>query len=216
MYTKADAEKEVQTLFFEGAGCVARGDVENCRIRTAFRNDDGKAFYLEMTGFGVTKNSPAYMREYAVAGFVDYCYEILGNGFKNENVCRGIEHRCFEYSKAGILEFVNRECGCSFDRIIITDMFDGYMVHKPNGGVNFMEDFDYNPQKSVAARMAFDEIDLEMKRRLGSRYSQISLVKVGADFIQVRCYASDEKMRAAHLDPNERYFTVKIGGCEND
>lgn len=215
MYTKADAEKAAKTLFFEGAGCVERGDIENCRIRTAFRNDKGAAFYLELSGFEVTKKSPAYMREYVNAGFVDYCYELLGDGFKDENARRGIEHRHFEYSKAGILEFVNRECGCSFDRIIITDMFDGYVVHKLNGGVNFMEDFEYNPKKAMAARMAFDEIDLEIKKRLGARYSQISLVKVGADFIQVRCYASDEKMRAAYLDPNERYFMVKIGGCEN-
>ena len=29
-----------KTLYFEGAGCVPRNDVENCRIRTAFTNKD--------------------------------------------------------------------------------------------------------------------------------------------------------------------------------
>lgn len=31
-----------KTLYFEGAGCISAGEVANCRIRTAFTNDDGK------------------------------------------------------------------------------------------------------------------------------------------------------------------------------
>ena len=40
-----------KTLYFEGAGCVPRGDLENCRIRTAFHLDNGKRVYLEISGF---------------------------------------------------------------------------------------------------------------------------------------------------------------------
>jgi len=45
----------VKTLYFECAGCVPCGEVENCRIRTAFHNDEGKAIYLEVTGNERTK-----------------------------------------------------------------------------------------------------------------------------------------------------------------
>lgn len=221
MYTKADAEKAVKeafgkTLFFEGAGCAERGDVENCRIRTAFKNDKGQGFYLELSGFEVTKKS-MWARHFVNAGCVDYCYELPEEttSFEDEKARHDIEHRHFEYSKAGILEFVNRECGCSFEQIIILDMFDDYRVHKLNGGVNFMEDFEYNPVKAAAARKAFDEIDMEIRHRMCERYSQISLVKVGEDYIKVRCYASDEKMIAAGLDPDNRFITVNIGGREN-
>lgn len=37
-------------LFFEGAGGAPCGDLENCRIRTAFRNKKGIAIYLELMG----------------------------------------------------------------------------------------------------------------------------------------------------------------------
>ena len=43
-----------KTLYFEGAGCVPRGEVENCRIRAAFTNDNGEKNYLEMNGMEVS------------------------------------------------------------------------------------------------------------------------------------------------------------------
>ena len=45
-----------KTLFFEGAGCVPCGEVANCRIRTAFTNNDGKKVYIEFISYTVTKN----------------------------------------------------------------------------------------------------------------------------------------------------------------
>jgi len=48
LYTETDVQEVVKTLFFEGAGAVERGDVENCRIRTAFTTNDGKKVYLEL------------------------------------------------------------------------------------------------------------------------------------------------------------------------
>lgn len=217
MYTKADAEKAVKevfgkTLFFEGAGCAECGDVENCRIRTAFHNDKGQSFYLELLGFTYAAGkAPAAYATYTNAGFVDYCYQVTADG---EKLRADIEKRNFEYSKAGILEFVNRECGCSFEQIIVTDAFDDYRVHKLNG-FNFMEDFEYNPAKAASAREAFNEIDMEIRRKMGARYSQISLVKVGEDYIKVRCYASEKQMREAGLDPDNRYIKVKLGGRKN-
>ena len=35
-----------KVLYFEGAGCVPCNDVENCRIRTAFTNNEGEKVYI--------------------------------------------------------------------------------------------------------------------------------------------------------------------------
>lgn len=207
MYTQADAEKAVKVLFFEGAGCAERGDLENCRIRTAFRNDEGKAFYLELSGFEKHKRTPDYLKHFENVGHIDYCYELGKDG---EKLRADIERKNFEYSRQSILDFVNREMGCSFTDIVIVDMFYDYRVHKDGGGYNFMEDHDWNVEKAHAARKAFFDIDMKIRKQLGEKYSQISLWEIGSDSITVRCYASDKSMLAHGMDPKNRFITVEI------
>ena len=207
IYTQADAEKAVKVLFFEGAGCVERGDLENCRIRTAFRNDEGKAFYLELSGFEKHKWTPDYLKHFENVGHIDYCYELGKDG---EKLRADIERKNFEYSRQSILDFVNREMGCSFTDIVITDMFYGYRVHKDGGGYNFMEDHDWNVEKAHAARQAFFDIDMKIRKQLGEKYSKISLWEIGSDSITVKCYASDTSMLAHGMDPKNRFITVEI------
>ena len=207
-YTQADAEKAVKkVLYFEGAGCVERGDVENCRIRTAFRNDEGKAFYLEMSGIEPYKKMPERWRAYENIGFVDYCYELGEDG---EKFRADVEDHNFEYSKQNILDFINMELECSFTDIVIADTFYDYRVHKDGGGYNFMEDHNFDHKKAARARNAFNEIDMKIRKQLGEKYSKISLHEIGSDSIVVRCYASDKSMLAHGMDPDKRYITVKF------
>lgn len=207
IYTQADAEKAVKVLFFEGAGCAERGDLENCRIRTAFRNDEGKAFYLELSGFEKHKWTPDYLKHFENVGHIDYCYELGKDG---EKLRADIERKNFEYSRQSILDFVNREMGCSFTDIVITDMFYGYRVHKDGGGYNFMEDHDWNVEKAHAARQAYFDLDMKIRKQLGEKYSKISLWEIGSDSITVKCYASDKSMLAHGMDPKNRFITVEI------
>lgn len=207
MYTQADVKKAVKVLFFEGAGCAERGDAENCRIRTAFTNDEGERFYLELSGMEVTPKSPERFKKYLNAGFVDYCYQLGEDG---EKIRSDIEKREYEYSKAGILDFVNTELGCSFTEIVIADMFYGYRVHKDGGGYNFMEDHDWNVEKAHAARKAYFDLDMKIRKQLGEKYSKISLWEIGFDTITVRCYASEKSMRDHGMDPENRLITVEI------
>lgn len=207
IYTEADAKKAVKVLFFEGAGCAERGDLENCRIRTAFRNDEGKAFYLELSGFEKHKWTPDRLKHFENVGTVDYCYELGKDG---EKLRADIERKNFEYNKATILDFVNKECGCSFTDIVITDMFYDYRVHKNGGGYNFMEDHDWNVEKAHAARQAYFDLDMKIRKQLGEKYSKISLHEIGFDSITVKCYASDKSMRDHGMDPDNRFITVQI------
>lgn len=213
-YTQADAEQAVnevmkkkKVLFFEGAGCAERGDVENCRIRTAFTNDNGDRFYLELSGFEVHKWTPDYLKHFQNVGHIDYCYQL---GKEGEKLRADIERLNFEYSKAGILAFVNQQIGCSFDEIKITDTFYGYRVHREKGGYNFMEDFNFDEERAAAARSAYKRIDMRIREQLGERYSKISLESIDNDGIRVRCYASDQSMWKHGLDPKQRIFTEKF------
>lgn len=203
----------MRTLFFEGAGCVPRGDVENCRIRTAFINDDGDMVYLELSGFEANKYMQKQFPELQNVAFVDHCYI---NGVVNEPVGGGSLNRYelgrvhFEYCKEEILNFVNGYLHCSFEKIIITDEFDGYRVHKDGGGYNLMDSFKYDPEQAEKARQAFHKIDMQVREQLGEKYSKITLHSIMDGHITVRCYASDESMREHGLDPAKRFMTVPI------
>ena len=70
----------MKTLYFEGAGWsgadISKSTVGNCRIRTAFHLDDGRAVYLEITGTERTKHSSPQIFQWQYTGFVDYCHYI--------------------------------------------------------------------------------------------------------------------------------------------
>lgn len=199
----------MKILYFEGAGCAPRGDVENCRIRTAFVNDEGKKIYLELSGTKATKSMHESFKKFTNAGFVDHCFEIVEPDGDNENKYRLPCERNtnFEYSKDGILEFVNRELNCSFSEVIICDSFYGYCVHANNRGYNFIEDHDFDDERADKARAAFERMDMDIRQKLNSKYSKISLVEIADSEVVAKCYASDEEMRKAGLDPKHRLFS---------
>ncbi|MBU5406483.1 hypothetical protein KQI08_11295 [Paraeggerthella hongkongensis] len=143
-----------KVLCFEGAGAVPRGEVENCRIRTAFSNDEGKRFYLEILGFErnghrwCEANSP---RDWAHVGYIDFAYEIT-DGDDDDCNCHSCDcerNCCIEYTYKGILDFVNDEFGCSFDIIHVAGSLDGYHVfpeHRGYKAYNFGDEFEYSDE----------------------------------------------------------------------
>lgn len=200
-------------LYFEGAGCVPRGDVENCRIRTAFINDEGKKIYLEMMGIERNVRAIGNVILYKNIGFVDHCHYITDDKRKDDqNECRlSIERTVeFDYCKQEILNLINEKLHCSFEEMIVTDIFDGYHVHAKERGYNLMDDFMYRPEHAEKARKAFHKIDMEIREKLGEKYSKVSLHTIGDHAISVRCYASDKSMRKHGLDPDKRIMTVLI------
>lgn len=201
-----------KVLWFEGVGCVERGDVENCRIRTAFKIDDGEAIYLEITGVDTNKYTPAEFKCFKNYATVDHCFYFYRKGIKD--ICR-ITHDCerkvnFEYSKAGILKFVNETFGCSFDEIRVADVFYGYCVHNGCCGYNLMNEHGFDDDKANAARDAYNHIDMQIREQLGEKYSKIGLFAINDDSIVVKCYASVESMRRHGMDPDNRYIAVPI------
>ena len=122
-------------LYFEGAGCVPAGEVANCRIRTAFTNDNDKKIYVEFacnSGMGL--------------GSCDYCYYITDD--LNINDCNESRLSCeckkFPYTYKGILNFVNENCNASFDEIIVLDNLAGFRVHNGSGKHNTAERYNFS------------------------------------------------------------------------
>lgn len=198
-------------LYFEGAGCVPRGDLPNCRIRTAFYNDRGTLFYLEVNGFEVNRWTPDHLRGFENLGSIMHCRTIYYGKNENNFDRHKIEGKVhFEYSEAGLLKMINDKLCCSFTDIFVGDLFDGYRVHGPNHTYIPMESYPWNPARARRAREAFADIDQKIRDMLGEKYSKISLSEVGEDTITVYCYADARNMAKAGLDPDNRYFTVKI------
>lgn len=148
----------MKTLYFEGAGCVPRGDVENCRIRTAFSLDNGKKVYLEITGSEVTKRMAPRFQKFKNAAFIDHCHYIYAS-YDDENdhkVYRGygtaVERTGneFEYTHENILKFVN-SLGASFDEVVILPDLAGYRVHGKGRTYNLGDEFYYDVQRTEQA-----------------------------------------------------------------
>ena len=72
----------MKTLYFEGVGWsgadISIATIGNCRIRTAFHLDNGRAVYLEMTGSERTKYSTE-LYQWQYTGFVHYCHYITND-----------------------------------------------------------------------------------------------------------------------------------------
>ena len=130
--------KKVKVLYFEGAGCVPRGDVENCRIRTRFINNEGKEIYLEILGFEVTKHHSNIYKQYKNFASIDFCFE---NNCNEKSRLRELEHNHFEYTKENILSWVNENLNCSFEGVQILDDTKGYRVHGGCNTYNLMENY---------------------------------------------------------------------------
>ena len=159
----------VKTLYFEGAGCVSRADVPNCRIRTAFHLDNGNAVYLELSGMETTRNSAHIYRQFKNYGVVDHCYCITGTW--DDGTSRHKYEKsgfAFEYTLDNILAFVN-SLGASFDAVEVLPDLAGYRVHgegrnKYNFGDEFVKDSDL-----LEARQSIDEQIRQKEKARGEK-----------------------------------------------
>lgn len=134
---------KTRPLYFEGAGFAPQGEVENCRIITAFHDDKGNPTYLEMSGFEVTEYNARSLQRFKNAGQITSCYYIPKNS-TDEKILFDYNTSYFEYTKENILRRVNH-LGCSFDEVVILPKLSGYRVHNETGGKNFADEFHYDP-----------------------------------------------------------------------
>ena len=196
-----------KTLFFEGAGCVTCGEVANCRIRTAFTNNDDKKVYIEFTSHTVTGEN---------LGFCDSCHYITDDPSIDD--CNESRLKCersgaLPYTYEGILNFVNENCNASFDEIVVLDNLAGYRVHNNSGKYNtsarynFGDVFEYNEDLTKKRIKKVAELKEYFKTLFNQRYDNTSYY-IENNALTV-CINVEESKRIAAGYKN-RVFTVNV------
>lgn len=216
-------------LYFEGAGCVPCNDVENCRIRTAFTNKEGKKIYIEfLSGYKHTKveygkngrklKNPKWISE---DGYLscDFCHYItddpeIDDCNKSKLSCeRNLEIEKVKYTKENILTFVNKHCNADFDEIVVLDSLAGYRVHRDSGKYNtperynFGDVFNYDVELTRKRREKVEEMKKEFCTLFNQEYDNTSYF-IRNNKLIVRLNVEDKKRIAAGY--TEREFVVEV------
>lgn len=114
-------KNQPKQLIFEGAGMDWKETGLNHRIRTRIKNKEGRIIYFEMTG---SEQSKYNSNPWQYTGFVSHCFysdrsEDLKRNYSKELF--KIQHEKCEYTKEGILKFINNKLNCDFNDLIIKD-----------------------------------------------------------------------------------------------
>lgn len=210
-------------LYFEGAGCVPCNDVENCRIRTAFTNKDGKKIYIEFLngykhtrkGNGKVVSEPGYLS-------CDSCHYItddpeIDDCNKSRLSCeRNSEMEKVKYTKENILAFVNENCNADFDEIVVLDSLAGYRVFadledpkKRNTSemYNFGDVFNYDVELTKKRREKVEEMKKKFCVLFNQKYDNTSYFIRNNQLI-VRINVEEKKRITAGY--TEREFIVEV------
>lgn len=211
-----------KVLYFEGAGCVPAGEVANCRIRTAFTNDDGKKIYIELLSYTVTNIDHKKWKRYSeyevgtVLGVCDYCHYITDDPSVDDcNMSRLLCDRNGKliYTYEGIKDFINKNCNASFDEIAVLDNLAGYRVFNDNGKSNTPEAYNYGDTFAYDAELTekriakVAELSEYFKRIFNQEYDNTSYyIKNG---VLTVCLNVPDKVREKAGYTNRR-FTVEV------
>ena len=219
---------KTKTLYFEGAGMDFMdqsdkdySDVGNHRIRTAFLNDNGEKIYLELNHSRVEKKDKRkHCQGYpvgALVAWVDHCFYIDRKYADEELSNEYVYHECdrkvrFPYTLQGILEFVNKEIGCSFDKVEVLDRFEWYYVHGENRTYNLMDDHTPNPKRTKACHKLEKHLNRYYNDKFGTKWPPFSIQDVTDEKVSIFIYASTQAMERAgqkhrNIDfPIERWY----------
>lgn len=158
-------------LYFcpEGMPDTKVNDVENCRISTAFRNDNGEKIFLEVySGYHHTFEGKKLIK--SEDGFLVVhpagCYYITDDPTINDpNDSRFLppieKMPVLKYTKENILKLVNEYCNCSFTEIEILHEFSGYYPLEGRRKYNLSNDFINIPARNKAREKIFNEVAKE-------------------------------------------------------
>lgn len=158
-------------LYFcpEGMPDTKVNDVENCRISTAFKNDNGEKIFLEVySGYHHTFSGKKLLK--SEDGFLTIepgsCYYITDDpAIDDENESRflPVEEKLpiLRYTKNDILRFVNEYCNCSFTKIEVLHEFSGYYPLPSRRKYNLSNDFINIPARNKAREKIFNEVAKE-------------------------------------------------------
>ena len=218
--------KRNKTLYFESAGGfnpTEYGEMNSCRIRTAFSIKNGKRVYFEAHRWTPSKEQVKYWnanpekvdamtlgKSYACVDMFYITDEIDANGY-NVDDCNA--HRIktnerkylIEWTKAAFVEFVN-SFGANFSGIEVLPDLAGYRVfadvkdyhHGNTSHYNYGDEFNYNHEQTTRRIAKCEEIRQQDRAKTGERFPSFSF------------YVDDK-------DPNYCiYFAPYVGVPDNE
>lgn len=209
----------MKTLYLEGAGLEGTNkgysDIPNCRVRTAFTNDKGDHIYFEATAIEVTKNN-YWDKKYPLGfplGFVDSSHYITDDpDVDDENSSRIETERQFEFTYKSLLEFINRNYGCTFERVEILQDLAGYRVFKDGpftrtpAYYNFGDEFLYDEARTNRRRAARDKFSEFCKKFM--KYDNTSYWVAPDGNLNVRINTYDSVFKEMGIP--ERQFVIEV------
>ena len=203
-------------LYFEGAGCsgadISKATIGNCRIRTAFHLDDGRAVYLEISGSERSKHSSPQIHQWQYTGFATDCFYITDdepNDDCNKHSIRLTDRRrIFEYTEKAILKLVN-SLGASFTAVKVVPDLGGYRVfvsdrsRRGPDGYYYGDEFRFDPEMTAKREAVYKWVyDLEMKERKEDRAAgekRFCHSPSGSDFPNFSLWVDEHNNGLLHL-----------------
>lgn len=218
-----------KTLYFEGAGyngVNAEYNGLNCRIRTAFHNNDGKMIYLELIGCHPNeyqakepkKNKVALPSTYMYVDSATYITDDPEIDDCNDSRIKTIaydEMLKTEYILKNIRDFVNAQFNCSFDNVVILDDLAGYRVFTNNKKIgwgtsaryNFGDQFVYDEDLTKRRIAKVAELTEHFKEIFNQKYDNTSYyIKNGKLTVCINV----EKQKRIAAGYSEREFVVEV------
>lgn len=220
-----------KTLYFEGAGMnsaavKAEYNGLNCRIRTAFHNNDGKMIYLELNGAHPLKEHIKAAKENKIIlpstyMYVDAAHYITDDPETDDCNDSRINTIAYEemlktnYTLENIRNFVNTQFNCSFDNIVILDYMAGYRVFTNSKKIgwgtsaryNFGDCFDYDEDLTKRRIAKVAELKEHFKKIFNQKYDNTSYyIKDGKLNV---CINVEERKRIT-AGYSEREFIVEV------
>lgn len=201
-------------LYFERAGMdfyneeqKENSDIGNHRIRTAFKNNEGKTFFVDL---GNTYKRDKKGKQNGEMG-ISFDFIIDIEKLKEQEEKTGLGHKFsidfdreelkqLNYNKQDLIQWINKNLNCNFDDIEVLNNFYDYRVFGDNGTYNLMENIDLNHERAVKREEAYNKIDNEYRTKLNEKYSVIGVQSMDSDSITIRCHASSEKLSKAELE----------------
>lgn len=208
-----------KTLYFEGAGCVPCNDVENCRIRTAFTNNEGKKIYIEfLRGYKHTRKANGKVVSEPDYLSCDSCHYITDDPEIDD--CNESRLKCernqeiekVKYTKENILVFVNEHCNADFDEIVVLDNLAGYRVFadankcNTSKGYNFGDVFNYDAELTKRRREKVEEMKKEFCVLFNQKYDNTSYWVDKDGNLTVRINTYEEALKKANWTKGRQFI----------
>lgn len=170
--------KTLKTLYFEGAGMFqadsSKNTIGNCRIRTAFTNNENKQIYLEISA--APKYKGRELAEYKLR--INFCYYITDdeNSYNNNRMkYHNDAIKNYNYSIKDITKWINNNLNCNFDNIEVLPDLAGYRVHKEKRGCyNLVDNFIYDIELTKKREQIYQYF-YELEKSEGKKYPNFSL-----------------------------------------